>query len=158
MEGSDGVKTGYTKAAGRILVSSATRNDRRIIVATIDDGDDWNDHAALLNEGFSRYQLQEIVSEGDFVGTVEVMGGENRKVEILAAEDFSFSLAPEEHPHTMLPGPGFVYAPVAEGEDAGFAYVLIEGKAIGKVPVVYGQTVEQLPEEEKGFFEKLFRR
>ncbi len=158
VEGSDGVKTGYTKAAGRILVSSATRNDRRIIVATIDDGDDWNDHAALLNEGFSRYQLQEIVSEGDFVGTVEVMGGENRKVEILAAEDFSFSLAPEEHPHTMLPGPGFVYAPVAEGEDAGFAYVLIEGKAIGKVPVVYGQTVEQLPEEEKGFFEKLFRR
>lgn len=158
VEGSDGVKTGYTKAAGRILVSSATRNDRRIIVATIDDGDDWNDHAALLNEGFSRYQLQEIVSEGDFVGTVEVMGGENRKVEILAAEDFSFSLAPEEHPHTMLPGPGFVYAPVAEGEDAGFVYVLIEGKAIGKVPVVYGQTVEQLPEEEKGFFEKLFRR
>ena len=86
------------------------------------------------------------------------MGGEHQKVEILAAEDFSFSLASEERPHTMLPGAGFVYAPVAEGEDAGVAYVLIEGKAIGRVPVVYGQTIEQLPEEEKGFFEKLFRR
>ena len=158
VEGADGVKTGYTKAAGRILVSSATRDNRRIIVTTIDDGDDWNDHAALLNEGFSRYQVQKIVSEGDFLGTVEVMGGEHQKVEILAAEDFSFSLAPEERPHTMLPGAGFVYAPVAEGEDAGVAYVLIEGKAIGRVPVVYGQTIEQLPEEEKGFFEKQFRR
>jgi len=158
VEGADGVKTGYTRAAGRILVSSATRNDRRIIAVTIDDGDDWNDHAKLLSEGFSRYQMRKIVSEGDLMGTVEVMGGENQKVEVLAAEDFSFSLAPEERPHTMLPGPGFVYAPVAEGEDAGFAYVLIEGKAIGKVSVVYGQTIEQLPEEEKGFFEKLFRR
>lgn len=158
VEGADGVKTGYTRASGRILVSSATRDSRRIIAVTIDDGDDWNDHAALLNEGFSRYQLKKIVSEGDFMGTLDVLGGENQQVEVLAAADFSFSLAPEEHPYTMLPGPGFAYAPVAEGGDAGAAYVLIKGKAIGKIPVVYGQTVEQLPEAEKGLFEKLFRR
>ena len=139
-------------------MSSATRDSRRIIAVTIDDGDDWNDHAALLNEGFSRYQLKKIVSEGDFMGTLDVLGGENQQVEVLAAADFSFSLAPEEHPYTMLPGPGFAYAPVAEGGDAGAAYVLIKGKAIGKIPVVYGQTVEQLPEAEKGLFEKLFRR
>jgi len=158
VDGADGVKTGYTKAAGRILVSSATRNDRRIIVVTIDDGDDWNDHTKLLNEGFSRYQIQKIVSEGDLMGTVEVLGGENQQVEILAAKEFSFALAAEERPQTMLPGPGFAYAPVAEGEDAGCAYVLIEGKAVGRVPVVYGQTIEQEQEEEKGFLQKLFRR
>jgi len=158
VEGADGVKTGYTKAAGRILVSSATREDRRIIAVTIDDGDDWNDHARFLSEGFSRYQVKKVVSEGDLLGTVEVLGGEACRVEILAGEDFFFSLAPEEQPYTMLPGAGFVYAPVAEGEDAGFAYVLIEGKAVGKVPVIYGQTIEQLPEEEKGFFEKLLGR
>ena len=158
VEGADGVKTGYTKAAGRILVSSATREERRIIAVTIDDGNDWNDHAALLNDGFSRYQVKQILSQGDVLGTVEVLGGENSRVEILAAEDFFFALAPEEKPYPMLPGAGFVYAPVAEGEDAGFAYVLIRDKAVGKVPVVYGRTVEQTCEEEKGFFEKLLRR
>ena len=158
VEGADGVKTGYTQAPGRILVSSATRDSRRIIAVTIDDGDDWNDHAALLNEGFSRYQVEKSVSEGDSLGTVEVLGGENQQVEVLAAEDFSFALAPEERPQTMLPGHSFVYAPVAEGGDAGFAYVLIQGKAVGKVPVVYGQTIEQTPEEEKGLLDKLFRR
>ena len=158
VDGADGVKTGYTKAAGRILVSSATRDSRRIIAVTIDDGDDWNDHAALLNDGFSRFSVRKILSAGDCLGTVAVEGGENRRVELLAAEDFSFSLAQQEMPYTMIPGPGFAYAPVAEGEDAGVAYVLIEGKAIGKVPVVYGQTIEQLPREEKGFLEKLFRR
>ena len=157
VEGADGVKTGYTKAAGRILVSSAARDDRRIIAVTIDDGDDWNDHALLLNEGFSRFLVRQILSEGDLLGTMEVLGGENQRVEVLAAENFSFALAPEERPYTMLPGKAFVYAPVSEGEDAGYAYVLIGGKAVGRVPVVYGQTIEQ-GSEEKGFFEKILRR
>ena len=55
----------------------------------------------------------------------------------------------------MLPGPGFVYAPAVEGADAGVAYVLVAGKAVGKIPVVYGQTVEQEIPDEKSFFTKL---
>ena len=59
---------------------------------------------------------------------------------------------------TMLSGQGFVYAPAVEGADAGFAYVVINGKAVGKIPVIYGATVEQIKEEEKSFLEKLFDR
>ncbi len=156
VEGADGVKTGYTKAAGRILVSSATRNNRRILAVTIDDPEDWNDHAALLEAGFSRFQVTQIVAKGQLVDTLEVAGGETQKVQVLAAEDFFYALAPEEYPQLMLPGPGFVYAPAVEGADAGMAYVLLEGKAVGKVPVVYGQTIEQIPETEKSFWQKLF--
>ncbi len=158
LEGADGVKTGFTKAAGRILVSSATRNGRRLIAVTIDDPNDWQDHTALLEEGFTRYSVQRIVNAGDWVGSMEVAGGENQKVELLAAEDFDYALAPEERPQLALPGPGFVYAPAVAGGEAGFAYVLIEGKAVGKVPVVYGETIEQIPEEEKSFWQKLFHK
>jgi len=157
VEGADGVKTGYTKAAGRILVSSATRDGRRILVSTIDDGDDWNDHAALLNAGFARYQRKKILSAGQCLGTVQVLAGEDQRAEILAEEDFFFPLAAEERPQTMLSGPEFAYAPVVEGGKAGFAYVLIEGRAVGKVPVVYGRTVEQTRHEES-FWKKLFGR
>ncbi len=158
VEGADGVKTGYTKAAGRILVSSATRNGRRLIAVTIDDPDDWQDHARLLEEGFSRFQIQRVVSAGQRVGVLEVAGGENRRVEVLAAADFDYALAPEEQPQLALPGPGFVYAPAVEGADAGVAYVLIQGKAVGKLPVVYGGTVEQAPDEEKSLWQRLFDR
>ena len=154
--GADGVKTGFTKAAGRILVSSATREGRRIIAVTLNDGDDWRDHAALLNVGCARYSHQRIVEENELVGTLEVAGGQRRRVELIAAEDFSYSLAVEEHPVLMIPGPGFVYAPVAEGADAGYAYVLIAGKAVGKVPIVYGETIEQERTEKKSFLEKFF--
>ena len=156
VEGADGVKTGFTKAAGRILVSSATRGGRRIIAVTLNAPDDWRDHAALLEQGFARYSVRQIVTKGDLVTTLEVAGGERQKVEVRADEDFIYSLAEDESPVLMMPGPGFVYAPVAEGGEAGFAYVLIEGNAVGKVPVVYGQTIEMELCEEKSWFEKLF--
>ena len=158
VEGADGVKTGYTQAAGRILVSSAIRNGRRLIAATIDAPDDWNDHVSLLEEGFSRYRVCQILKEGDRIGFLEVVGGETCKVEILSAEDVEYSLAPEESPQLVLPGPGFVYAPAVEGADAGFAYVVIGGKAARKVPVVFGQTVEMQQEEDPSFLQKLLER
>ena len=155
LEGADGVKTGYTKAAGRVLVSSAERQGRRLIGVTIDAPDDGNDHCALLNEGFSRFQLRLIAAAGEEVGTLEVLGGEVQRVRVLAAEDFSYALAPEEQPQIVQPGPGLVYAPAVEGADAGYAYVLVEGNAVGKFPVVFGGTVEQKNEEEKSFWQKI---
>ena len=156
VEGADGVKTGYTKAAGRILVSSAERNGRRLIAVTIDDPDDWKDHQALLEEGFSRYTIRRVVNAGQKVGTLEVAGGQCQQVAVLAAEDFDYALAREEKPQLALPGTGFVYAPAVEGADAGFCYVLIQGKAVGKFSVVYGQTIEQTPTEEKSIWQRLF--
>ena len=156
VEGADGVKTGFTKAAGRILVSSAVRDGRRLIAVTLNAPSDWRDHSVLLNEGFERYCVRNVVRKDQLVGTVEVEGGENCRVQLLAAEDFDFSLAEEERPQLMIPGTGFAYAPVTKGAEAGFAYVLIDGNAVGKVPLVYGQTIEQRVTEEKGFFEKLF--
>lgn len=156
VDGADGVKTGYTRAAGRILVSSAVRKDRRLVAVTIDDPDDWNDHAALLEEGFGRYTVRSIIKEGDLIDTLEVVGGENCRVSVLAAADYSYALAPEETPCLMLPGPGFVFAPAVEGADAGYAYVLLAGKAIGKVPVAFGATVEQRPEEVKSLRKRIF--
>ena len=157
VEGADGVKTGFTKAAGRILVSSATRNGRRLICVTLNDPNDWADHGQLLEQGFSRYRLRRIVTAGECVGSLEVVSGMGERVQILAAEDFDYALAEDENPILVLPGPGFVYSPVAQGADAGYAYIFLEGKAMGKVRVVYGQTVEK-EQEEENFFRKLFGR
>lgn len=66
-QGADGVKTGYTRLAKRCLVSSATRNERQLAVVVINDGNDWNDSARLLDYGFQEYQLVELVHEGQSV-------------------------------------------------------------------------------------------
>ena len=151
VEGVDGVKTGYTKAAGRILVSSASRNDRRLIAVTMNAPDDWNDHKALLEKGFSEYTLTQIISEGQCVGTAEIAGGETGYVELLAQKAFLFPLSEKETPEILLSQPEFVYAPVVKGQEAGFAYVCLGGQPVGKVPVTYGETVEQENLKQKKF-------
>ena len=49
-----GMKTGYTKAAGRTLVSCVEREGRMLVAVTLQDGNDWADHAALYAYGFGR--------------------------------------------------------------------------------------------------------
>ncbi len=156
MEDADGIKTGFTKAAGRILVSSATRDGRRIVAVTINAPNDWQDHIRLLENGFSGFSIRQVVKQGDCVARLEVAGGMQGTVDILAEEDFYYSLAENEQPVLMMPGPGFVYSPVTEWADAGYAYVLLQGKAVGKIPVVYGQTVEKEEAQELTLWEKLF--
>ncbi len=156
VEGADGVKTGFTKAAGRILVSSAVRNGRRIVIVTIDDGNDWADHQALYEDCFQRYNQVCIVKKGDILGTQQVFGGQCDSVQLVAAEDFSYPLAAEEKPEILLSGKGFVYAPVVKGAEAGFAYICLNGKAVGKVKVTFAQTVELQPEEKISFWQRIF--
>ena len=156
VEGVDGVKTGYTKAAGRILVSSATRYGRRLIVVTMNDANDWLDHKKLLETGFAQYSIQKIVEKGTCLGTVEVAGGEAGMVQLLAAEDFSYALRQQEQPQILFTSPGFVYAPVVQGQPAGYAHICLEGRSVGKIPMIYGSTIEQKQTKTPTLWERLF--
>ena len=142
VEGANGVKTGYTKAAGRLLVSGAQRNGRQLIAVTVDAPDDWNDHAALLEEGFSRFSVKTLVECDQPLGVQPVEGGTAGEVPVYASESFSYPLAEGETVTLVLPG-AFVYAPIPENADAGFAHILIDGNPVGKVALYYGKTVER---------------
>lgn len=143
VDGADGVKTGYTKASGRILVSSAVRQGRRLICVTINDPNDWQDHKQLLERGFSEYTVYELVKECQVVTAVEVAGGEAGVVELIADESFFYAVAESEEVSIVPPPSGFVYAPVSEGAHAGYANVLLDGISVGRVPLKYSRTVEQ---------------
>ena len=155
LEGADGVKTGYTKAAGRILVSSASRQGRRLVAVTIAAPDDWNDHRSLMDRGFSQFHERQIIQEGAVLGTVEIAGGVDHYVELIAAESFSYPMMQTESCELSLPTPGFVYAPVAYGQKAGTVCIYLDHTRIGQVPVYYGQTVEQQTQQEDSFWDRL---
>ena len=143
LEGANGVKTGYTKAAGRILISSVTRMGRQLIAVTFNAPDDWQDHKTMIEDGFSRFTVHQLVRQGQTLGQLELAGGQETSVDLIAAEDFSYSLAQGERVTISLPEAGFAYAPVVEGQEAGFAHILVDGTAVAKVPLVYGATIER---------------
>lgn len=156
LAGTDGVKTGFTKAAGRILVSSCNRNGRRLLAVTINDGNDWKDHHQMMELGFSNYNVSQIVQRGDCVGFIEILSGTVQQAELIADSDFFYALSPYEKPELILPDPGFVYAPVAYGQHAGYAHISLEGESIGKIPLVFGKTVEMKEFEQPTVLKRLF--
>ena len=156
VDGVDGVKTGYTKAAGRILVSSAVRQGRRLIVVTMNDPNDWKDHTQLLNSGFEQYSVRQVIKKGDCLGYAGIAGGELGEAPLIAADDFSYSFRSDEEPQVLLQEFGVVYAPVVQGQEAGYGYICIDDTVVGKVPVVFGATVEQYKNEERTFWQKIF--
>ena len=153
--GCDGIKTGYTRAAGRILVSSAIRSGRRLTAVTINDPDDWNTHKRLLDRGFSRLREHQLVRKGQVLQDYPVLSGTKTAAQLIAAEDYVCLLGKGEQALTVLPGPGFVYAPVVKGAPAGRMLVLVSGEILGSFPVCWGETVEEKPEEEH-FLKRIF--
>ncbi|MGM9985988.1 MAG: D-alanyl-D-alanine carboxypeptidase family protein [Bacillaceae bacterium] len=61
---STGGKTGFTKKAGRTLVSTAKKDGMDLIVVTLNDGNDWNDHMYLFNTAFANYKVERVLSKG----------------------------------------------------------------------------------------------
>ena len=59
VEGCIGMKTGYTKAAGRTLVTCAVREGRTLVAVTLCDGNDWVDHKTLYEYGFEKITKEE---------------------------------------------------------------------------------------------------
>lgn len=59
-----GGKTGFTKRAGRTLITTAAKNDTELIVVTLNGPDDWSDHISLYEYAFQNYQMERVVDEG----------------------------------------------------------------------------------------------
>ncbi|SEA59849.1 D-alanyl-D-alanine carboxypeptidase [Thalassobacillus cyri] len=59
-----GGKTGFTKAAGRTLVSAAKKGDMELIAVTLNAGDDWNDHQQMYEWGFENYDHVTLQEKG----------------------------------------------------------------------------------------------
>ena len=75
VEGCVGLKTGYTRAAGRTLVSCAERDGVRLVAVTLQDGDDWNDHASLYEQGFRVLRPVKAVERGLRLAAARAAGG-----------------------------------------------------------------------------------
>lgn len=141
VEGCIGLKTGYTKAAGRTLVSCAERNGQRLIAVTLQDGNDWADHQALYDYGFSTFPARRLAVLGQEVAQGPVRGGQRSTVSLVAAESFSWPAKKEEAIRTSLRMDGPLTAPVAMGTPAGEAVFTLNGQEIGRVKLLCGQSV-----------------
>ena len=62
----NGGKTGFTKLAKRTLVTSATKDNKNLVVVTLNDGNDFNDHKELYEKYFKEYDSLKIIDKDKF--------------------------------------------------------------------------------------------
>ncbi|MBR2490410.1 MAG: D-alanyl-D-alanine carboxypeptidase [Ruminiclostridium sp.] len=136
--GCTGMKTGYTRQAGRTLVSSAERDGQTLICVTLNDGSDWADHTALLDYGFEVWSRQELVRAGDTLGQVRVEGSLLRQVPVTARETLGYPLREGEEVALEIRLPESVQAPVTKGEIAGSVTYWLGDRQVGQTYLVWG--------------------
>lgn len=73
-DGADGVKTGYTKKAGRCFVGSATRNGMQVVVVVLNCGPMFEETANMLEVAFQNYEMQVVVPQNKLCGVVYKKG------------------------------------------------------------------------------------
>ena len=142
-EGCTGMKTGYTEMAGRTLVSSAQRDGRTLIAVTLCAPNDWADHAALFDYGFSMFPLQVLCTTGKEFRSVPVQGGLVSFVSAITAEELYFPLAEGEQVRAKVTLPAFVEAPVEEGAVLGKLSFYLGDTVIGETDLLAASSVHR---------------
>lgn len=134
-EGSTGVKTGYTEKTGRCLVSSAMRDNMEFIAVTLDDNDDWHDHAEMLDYAFSLHYPKKAVEQGMKIKIAKIDG---REYNMVAAEDFviPFKENGRTEAEIITHIASDITGPVNEGEKMGYLEILIDGSKVGEVDII----------------------
>ncbi len=126
-EGCLGGKTGYTKAAGRTLVSCAQRDGMLLICVTLDDPDDWEDHRESYDRAFSAYSYLSFPSE-DW-RRVPVISGTAQSV-LLRCSVPGVLVHRGARVETDVELPRFVFAPVRAEEKLGTLTVKENGRVL----------------------------
>lgn len=141
MDGCLGLKTGYTRAAGRTLVSCAERNGQRLIAVTLQDGNDWADHQSLYDYGFSAYPAKRMAQLGHKVA-------EEAGIPLIAADSFAWPLAQGEVLETSVKLERDLTGPLRAGTRVGKAVFSLNGKEVGRVGLLIGSDISPPPGEE----------
>lgn len=135
-DGAIGVKTGYTKRCGRCLVSAAERDGMRLVAVTLNAPDDWRDHTAMLDAGFSAYVRLDLAAIGAFKIELPVCGGSVGSIVCSNTLPLAVTLkAKHGEISCTVEAPRFGVAPIDAGAQVGRLIYRCDGEVIATSPL-----------------------
>ena len=138
----DGIKTGYTRHAGRCLASSATGDGWRAICIVLQSKDIWSDSRALLTWALQNHELRTVVTAGKGEWQTKVHDGVDRQVACLPDRDVVL-VQPRSAPRPELRAVlDPVTAPVSATQPVGRLEVVVGGRTRKTVALVAAEDVE----------------
>jgi D-alanyl-D-alanine carboxypeptidase (penicillin-binding protein 5/6) len=144
-KGGNGIKTGFTKDAGRCLSAAAKRDGLQLISVVLGAPDMFNDCMKLMDYGFENYTSQLIVKADEYVGDVTVNKGVEDGFQLYTKEDVYYPLSEEEFgkldKRVYLENE--LDAPVAKGQKVGYIDIWLGSNQICSVPLTAPESIEE---------------
>jgi serine-type D-Ala-D-Ala carboxypeptidase (penicillin-binding protein 5/6) len=150
----NGVKTGHTNKAGYVLVGSGTKHGVTVISAVLGDPSEAArdaDTLTLLDYGLAQLKRVTAVRKGERLGTAKVRYRESSTVPLVAGRTVREVVRRGQRPKVTVHAPGVVGGPKPAGAPVGTAVVQVEGRTVGRAPVLTGAKVPAV-----GFVERVF--
>ena len=135
-DGATGIKTGYTKAAGRCLVFGAKRNGLELIGVVLRCGDWFDEAARLMDETFARFESVTMMQQGDAIASIPVKGSNTESVSVVMSDDLSGVIRQGAVPSVEISIPETLKAPVRRGDIIGTAYMIAGGEVVSSCDII----------------------
>jgi len=153
----DGVKTGHTSEAGYCLIASALRDGMRLIsvvMGTDSDEARMRESQKLLSYGYRFYETHKLYEPGVMLRTAEVWYGKQNEVQLGVAAPVYATIPRGRYADLKAETDvaRVVKAPFAAGDPFGELRVMLDDKAVVKVPLTAQSAVE-----EAGWFKRLWQ-
>lgn len=155
-ESVDGVKTGFTDNAGYCLISSANRDNRRVLSVLLgakSANGRINESAKLLNWGYVAYDSVQIVPANKVLANLRVWKGEKNEITAKASQAINLVIPKgyaNKVQYNFVPVTGDennggekLVAPIVKGQILGKIVVSIENKTFMEIPVKSDEQIEQ---------------
>ncbi|MGN0799427.1 MAG: D-alanyl-D-alanine carboxypeptidase family protein [Christensenellales bacterium] len=158
-EGGNGVKTGYTMAAGKCLVFSAERNGVELVGVVLNCPDMFPAAKRLLDYGFETYKPEKLVAAGDVIARIRINGGRKNALAVAAKQDIIILVKDGDRTtvRTVVKlAQQQVQTPVKMGDPLGSLEIWEDGRILAETELVAAETIE--PAAFTDYLERLFRR
>jgi D-alanyl-D-alanine carboxypeptidase (penicillin-binding protein 5/6) len=137
----DGMKTGYTDAAGWCLIASARRNGRRLISVILGAPTEPArivESQRLLNYGFQFFDTTRLYEASQPISEFEVWKGSARRVRVGVRSDLFVTLptGTRERLRAHLESRQPLTAPLRNGQEVGTLRLTLDGRPLAEYPVV----------------------
>jgi D-alanyl-D-alanine carboxypeptidase (penicillin-binding protein 5/6) len=144
----DGMKTGMTDAAGYCLVSSAQRDDMRLIAVVLGTKSSMarsNDSQALLNYGFRFFETRLMYEAGGSVAETRVWKGETENADLGLTTDLYVTIprGSYEQLQAKIDLPDQVIAPVTQTSRIGRVRIDLEDETLAEANLVALNTINE---------------
>lgn len=144
----DGIKTGHTESAGYCLVSSAKRDDMRLIAVVLGTKSEKarsNVSQSLLSYGFRFYESNKLYSAGESLNTARIWKGAIENLNLGLENDLFITIPRGQYKKldAVIDINSSIEAPVKKGQRLGAVSIKLEGKELISEPLVALQTIEK---------------